>query len=161
MIALSAIVLTIVVGAPTPATSPPTPTARLAELVAKLGDKSYRAREDAARQLLLQGTAAVGVLTEGTKHDDPERYLSLKLQHGFPSVYYQFLANVCHKGFQDRIIPFPQTAATAALWFRYHGIAADMVYLDASHEEEDVYQDLCNYWEILSADGGDPAVHHS
>ena len=28
-----------------------------------------------------------------------------------------------------------------------------MIYLDASHEEEDVYQDLCNYWEVLANNG--------
>ena len=28
-----------------------------------------------------------------------------------------------------------------------------MIYVDASHEEEDVYQDLCSYWEIVSDRG--------
>ena len=28
-----------------------------------------------------------------------------------------------------------------------------MIYVDGSHEEEDVYQDLTNYWEIVAADG--------
>jgi predicted O-methyltransferase YrrM len=95
----------------------------------------------------------LGALEFWTDQNDPERYQSLRLRHGFPSVYYQFLANVCHKGFQDRIIPFPQTSATAALWFRRFGITADMIYVDASHEEEDVYQDLCSYWEIVSDRG--------
>lgn len=95
----------------------------------------------------------LGALEFWTDHDDPARYQSLKLRHGYPSVYYQFLANVCHKGCQDRIIPFPQTASTAALWFRRFGIVADMIYIDASHEEEDVYQDLCSYWEVAAANG--------
>ena len=95
----------------------------------------------------------LGALEFWTDHTDPERYQSLKLRHGYPTVYYQFLANVCHRGFQNRIIPFPQTASTAALWFRQAGIAADMVYVDASHEEEDVFQDLCNYWEVVKAGG--------
>jgi Methyltransferase domain len=95
----------------------------------------------------------LGALEFWTDHTDVKRYLSLQLRNGYPSVYYQFLANVCHQGFQDRIVPFPQTASNAALWFRYYGIAADMIYLDASHEEEDVYQDLCNYWEIVADNG--------
>jgi hypothetical protein len=95
----------------------------------------------------------LGALEFWTDHSDPERYQSLQLRHGYPSVYYQFLANVCHKGMQDRIIPFPQTASTGALWFRKMGITADMVYVDASHEEEDVFQDLCNYWEVAGEDG--------
>ena len=95
----------------------------------------------------------LGALEFWNDHNDPERYLSLRLRHGYPSVYYQFLANVCHGGFQDRIVPFPQTASTAALWFRAHGIKAELIYVDASHEEEDVYQDLANYWDILDAGG--------
>lgn len=95
----------------------------------------------------------LGALEFWTDHDDAQRYGSLALRHGYPSVYYQFLANVCHAGQQDRIVPFPQTAATAALWFRRQGITADMIYVDASHEEEDVYQDLCSYWEVVSDAG--------
>ncbi len=95
----------------------------------------------------------LGALEFWTDHSDPQRYGSLRLKHGYPTVYYQFLANVCHHGQQDRIIPFPQTAATGALWFRRSGITADMVYVDASHEEEDVYQDLCNYWEVTAPGG--------
>ncbi len=95
----------------------------------------------------------LGALEFWTEHADRERYLSLKLRHGYPSVYYQFLANVCLEGFQNQIIPFPQTASIAALWLRYYGITPEMVYIDASHEEEDVYSDLCNYWPLVSANG--------
>ena len=28
-----------------------------------------------------------------------------------------------------------------------------MVYVDASHKEEDVYQGLCNYWDIVAKGG--------
>ena len=38
-------------------------------------------------------------------------------------------------------------------WLRYQGIKAEMIYIDASHEEEDVYQDLREYWDLLR-DGG-------
>jgi len=95
----------------------------------------------------------LGALEFWMDQNDPDRYLSLQLENGYPTVYYQFLANVCHRGFQDRIIPFPQTAATAALWLRTHAITASMIYLDASHEEEDVFEDLCNYWDLLSPGG--------
>ena len=95
----------------------------------------------------------LGALEFWLDHSDPERYLSLQLRNGYPTVYYQFLANVCHKGMQHRITPFPQTASTAAVWFRKAGVTAEMIYVDASHEEEDVYQDLLSYWEIV-AEGG-------
>jgi len=95
----------------------------------------------------------LGALEFWADQSDPARYLSLQLQNGYPTVYYQFLANVCHRGFQDRIVPFPQTASIAALWFRYYGLAADLIYLDASHEEEDVYRDLCDYWAVVATNG--------
>lgn len=95
----------------------------------------------------------LGALEFWDYHSKPERHESLKLVNGFPSVYFEFLANVCHAGQQKRIIPFPQTASCGALWMRMNGIFADFIYLDASHEEEDVYLDIQNYWELLS-DGG-------
>jgi len=95
----------------------------------------------------------LGALEFWTGHADPERHGSLALKHGWPQVYYQFLANVCHRGHQARIIPFPQTSATAALWLRSFGIQADLIYLDGSHEEEDVYADCLAYWEALAPGG--------
>jgi hypothetical protein len=95
----------------------------------------------------------LGALEFWTDQNDPERYSSLRLRNGYPTVYYQFLANVCHKGFQEHIVPFPQTASIASLWLRYYGIRSEMVYIDASHEEEDVYQDLCNYWDLVCENG--------
>jgi Methyltransferase domain len=95
----------------------------------------------------------LGALEFWTDHDDPERYRSLRLRHGWPQVYYQFLANVVHRGHQSRIIPFPQTSATGALWLRYYDIRAELIYIDASHEEEDVLADLSAYWEVLAPGG--------
>lgn len=95
----------------------------------------------------------LGALEFWLNLEDAERYGSLQLKHGYPSVYYQFLANVCRRGFQDLIIPFPQTSATAALWFRCHGVQAELIYIDGSHEEEDVYGDLCDYWGLVAPGG--------
>ena len=95
----------------------------------------------------------LGALEFWNDQNDPERYLSLKLKHGYPSVYYQFLANVARRGLQDRITPFPQTSSTAALWLRMQGFGASLIYIDGSHEEEDVYSDLTDYWELLDSGG--------
>lgn len=45
---------------------------------------------------------------------DSSRYQQLNLHCGYPSVYYQFLANVIHRGHADRIVPFPQTSLIAS-----------------------------------------------
>lgn len=95
----------------------------------------------------------LGALEFWTDLADRERYGSLQLRNGYPSVYYQFLANVCHRSAQQRIVPFPQTSAIAALWLRYFDIRADLIYLDGSHEEEDVYDDLNAYWPLLTHGG--------
>jgi hypothetical protein len=95
----------------------------------------------------------LGALEFWTDLKDPERYGSLKHEHGWPTVYFQFLANVCHRGLQQRIVPFPQTSAIGALWLRYFGLQGDLIYLDGSHEEDDVYQDVFDYWEVLAPGG--------
>lgn len=95
----------------------------------------------------------LGAVEFWTDQKDPDRYLALRCRHGFPTVYYQFVANVIHHGCQDLITPFPQTATIAALWFRRYGIKAELIYIDGSHEEEDVYADLVSYWDLVRPGG--------
>jgi hypothetical protein len=95
----------------------------------------------------------LGALEMWGDQSDESRYGSLDLKHGFPQLYYQFLANVCHRGKQSRIIPFPLPSLTAAQWLSLRGTSAELIYIDGSHEEEDVYADLVSYWEILSKGG--------
>lgn len=75
------------------------------------------------------------------------------LKYGYPVLYYQFLANVLHSGTSDRIVPLPNTSDNAARLLRHHGVLADLIYIDASHEEEDVYRDVCSYWKLLRPGG--------
>lgn len=95
----------------------------------------------------------LGALEFRMDHNDPERFKALECRHGYPHVYYRFLANVCHTGHQERIVPLPLDSASAALWLMSHGIKADLVYIDGSHEEEAVYGDLLDYREVLSPRG--------
>ena len=61
----------------------------------------------------------------------------------FPSLYYQFLANVVHLGHQDKVVPFPNTTANASRFFKaMGGPQPDLVYIDAGHYFEDVVADL-------------------
>lgn len=77
----------------------------------------------------------------------------LKTVNGYPQVYYQFLSNVVHNNLQDIILPFPNTSENGYRYFQYNNISAQMIYIDASHEEEDVYKDLNNYYELLENNG--------
>jgi len=90
----------------------------------------------------------------------PERDLLLK--NGYPNIYYQFLSNVVHRKVEDIIIPFPNTSHIGYLYFKHQNIRADMIYIDASHEEFDVYYDIKRYMNILNINGvifGDDYKH--
>jgi hypothetical protein len=95
----------------------------------------------------------LGALEFWSDQSDPERFGALECIHGFPSVYYRFLANICHRGHQQRIVPFPLPSTAAALWMMRTDLRADLIYLDGSHEEEDVYQDLIDYYTLLKPKG--------
>jgi predicted O-methyltransferase YrrM len=87
---------------------------------------------------------------DNLKHT-PER--NLYLRNGYPQIYYQFLSNVIHRKVQEIIMPFPNTSTIAYKYFKNNRIVPDMVYIDASHDELDVYNDLKNYYEILAKGG--------
>ncbi len=95
----------------------------------------------------------LGALEMWGDQEDTDRFGSLNLKHGYPQLYYQFLANVCHHGMQSRIIPLPLPSVTAAQWLSLRGVRADLIYVDGSHEEEDVYADLADYWDLLAQGG--------
>lgn len=86
-------------------------------------------------------------------HNDKKRYGSLDLKNGYPQLYYQFLSNVVLTGNSDRITPFPQTSVNAARLLKKNDIQADLIYIDASHEYEDVVLDLDAYWDLLKPGG--------
>jgi len=87
---------------------------------------------------------------------DPElyfRYRSLRLKNGYPQLYYQFLYNVISNQLQDVIIPFPNTSLMAAKWLAHRLVRADLIYIDASHDEVDAYYDIRNYFDLLTDRG--------
>lgn len=80
-------------------------------------------------------------------------YEFLSLRCGYPSVYYNFLSNIFHKKLQQFVCPFPQTSNIAARWFSLNNIQADLIYIDGSHDYEDVKLDIKNYYNILKNKG--------
>lgn len=77
----------------------------------------------------------------------------LLLKNGYPQIYYQFLSNVVHNNLQDVIEPFPNTSMAGYWYCKYNKITADLIYIDASHEETDVYNDISNYYDLLNPKG--------
>lgn len=76
-----------------------------------------------------------------------------KNRFGYPNVYFDFLTNVVNSECQDIIIPCPNTSVCFHQVFKKENIKADLIFIDASHQEEDVYRDIVLYWELLN-DGG-------
>lgn len=74
-------------------------------------------------------------------------------KHGYPQVYYQFISNVIHSELQDYILPFINTSLITGRFFQRRGVTAKLIYIDASHEYEDVLLDMRYYYPLLE-DGG-------
>lgn len=85
--------------------------------------------------------------------EDPTRYQSLNLWNGYPQVYYQFLTNVRRRGFHEVVTPFPQSSVNAMRFLAKKDVKFDLIYIDGSHEYDDVYQDIEYAWPLLR-DGG-------
>ncbi|HEY5712177.1 MAG TPA: class I SAM-dependent methyltransferase, partial [Allosphingosinicella sp.] len=83
----------------------------------------------------------------------PEWREALRPLHGYPQLYFTFLANVARAGLADRIIPLPNSSDNAALVLRAKGVRPELVYVDGAHEEEAVYRDLRAYWDLLAPGG--------
>ena len=78
---------------------------------------------------------------------------SMMRRHGYPHLYYQFLANVVKTKNTKRIYPLIQTSNNAYAVLSHYKVIAGIIYIDASHEFNDVYNDLNNYWNILTDNG--------
>jgi hypothetical protein len=71
--------------------------------------------------------------------------------HAFlPYLYEQFLSNVIHRGLTHKIIPLRMPSLEAA---QILDVQPDLIYIDASHETEAVYQDLCAWYPFVKDKG--------
>jgi hypothetical protein len=95
----------------------------------------------------------LGGLDHLTRPKGPDWQLKPYYKNGYPTLYYQFLANIMHEGLQDLIVPVATTSAIGARWLATQNLQPDVVYIDASHDEDDVYQDLVGYWKQLKIGG--------
>jgi len=85
--------------------------------------------------------------------NDPVWGISKYLSHGKSNLYEQFLINVVHSGYENIIVPIVNTSSVAADILAAHSVIADFIYIDANHDEDEVYSDMCKYWELLRYGG--------
>ncbi len=91
----------------------------------------------------------LGALEFWTRFKDSEER-NLMLKNGYPQVYYQFLSNVVHNDLQDIIIPVPMPSTMGAAVLKDYGVTAELIYVDGSHEYEDVKADIKAYKELCT-----------
>lgn len=84
----------------------------------------------------------LGALEMWTDTGDAGRYGALGLRHGYPTLYYEFLANVVRAGKQAQVTPLPLPSSIALRLLAHLGAQPDLIYIDASHDEDDVRQDI-------------------
>ncbi|MCF8199651.1 MAG: class I SAM-dependent methyltransferase [Sulfuritalea sp.] len=102
----------------------------------------------------------LGSITHLTR---PESRASLAPRHGWPQLYYLFLANVIRRKLENYIVPFPQTSDTAFQLMQQMGLRPQLVHIDAAHDYESVARDLANYYSLLAPGGalvGDDFTTH-
>ena len=86
---------------------------------------------------------------------DPDH--DLFLVHGYPWVYYQWLANMAHAGLTAVVFPLAAPSRVASEFLaRSNGpagtpdaFAADVIYIDGSHEYTDVLGDVRDWFPFL------------
>lgn len=74
--------------------------------------------------------------------------------HGSPRLYHQFLRNFADEPeFAKRVFPIQNTSLNGARLLAHAGITAGLIYIDGSHEYQDVYADLCAFVQLLAPGG--------
>lgn len=76
-----------------------------------------------------------------------ESNLTPKMKELLPHLYEQFLSNVIHSNLTHKIVPIKLSSLEAA---ESLDIKVDLVYIDGSHLEEDVFNDICTWHKKLT-----------
>jgi hypothetical protein len=87
---------------------------------------------------------------------------SLGMRAGRPAIQDVFMNNVVSHNLQDYVLPLPLDSVNAAILLGSLGIVADLIHIDASHDQAAVTTDLTLWWPRLRVGGillGDDYYH--
>jgi hypothetical protein len=87
------------------------------------------------------------------KNDFLKAERNLNLLNGYPMVYFQFLSNIVHTDNQDIVTPLCNTSLIAGRYFKNNNIRAELIYIDGSHDYDDVALDLKYYYDLVPEGG--------
>lgn len=73
--------------------------------------------------------------------------------HGYPTIYREFISNMKAYGYSKLVSPLPLPSNQAYDVLLHQGITADIVYIDAAHDEIPVFSDISLYFELLKIGG--------
>ena len=74
-------------------------------------------------------------------------------ENGISKMYDQFIINIVLNKLDNIVFPIPNTSKNAFDILKWKNITADLIYIDGSHEELDVYNDIVNYSQLLNSGG--------
>jgi predicted O-methyltransferase YrrM len=80
-----------------------------------------------------------------------EHNKTAELKKYLPTLFHQFLSNVLSMKQEHKIIPMRMSTVEAAQILNFNNI--DLLYIDASHQEDDVYKDIVNWWPKIKDSG--------
>jgi len=84
---------------------------------------------------------------------DPELQKHMELVNGYPTFYRRFLTNMIQAGVKDLVLPVPMPSQIAASFLKDFSLQAELIYIDGSHDEKDVFDDLTAYWDLVTPGG--------
>lgn len=93
-------------------------------------------------------------LAEQVLWNNPRWRPVLRHVNGRPEFYKVWLANALAAGLEPYLCPLPMPSPNGARYLKSRGVVADLVYIDASHDEGDVIRDLELYWDLVLRPGG-------
>lgn len=93
-------------------------------------------------------------LAEQVLWNNPRWRPVLRHVNGRPEFYKVWMANALAAGLQGYLCPLPMPSPNGARYLKSRGVIADLVYIDASHDEGDVIRDLELYWDLVLRPGG-------
>ena len=82
----------------------------------------------------------------------------LKFKYGYPTIYYQYIANLHHLGIEKKVYPIPLPTSVAIQKpikpaLEKTNAQADIIYVDAGHDYFSVFADCTNYFPLLRKGG--------
>jgi glycosyltransferase involved in cell wall biosynthesis/predicted O-methyltransferase YrrM len=120
--------------------------ARAAHVVVELGSWLGLSTRFLAEQLPPNGKVYAVDTWLGSEEINRQAAMARRL----PDLYQRFLSNVIHAGLTDRIVPVRMTTVEAAAAL---DVLPDLVFVDASHQEADVYADIMAWYPRLMPGG--------